>query len=87
MLDKLNSIDRGRVPFLPRFVTLTYPRTYNPDPASWKRDVQAFRKRFERHFGKCPIVWRLELQERGAPHFHLLVFTPEYIPYKWVAAA
>lgn len=31
------------------------------------------------------IIWKLEFQERGAPHFHLLVFTSEFIPTKWLA--
>jgi hypothetical protein len=31
------------------------------------------------------VLWRLEPQQRGAPHFHLLVFGVQFISYKWVA--
>lgn len=28
----------------------------------------------QRKYGRFPMVWRLEFQKRGAPHFHLLAF-------------
>jgi hypothetical protein len=56
------------------FVTLTYPKIYANDWHIWKRDMEAFRKRIGRKYphliGYC---WRMEFQERGAPHFHLIM--------------
>lgn len=69
----LNSIDRSRVA-APVFVTLTYPRVWPVCHEDRKRHLDAFRKRLEREFGRFPCIWRLEFQERGAPHYHLLLF-------------
>lgn len=55
------------------FITLTYPADWSPDWRSWKAHLQAFRKRLERRFALQGAVWKLELQKRGAPHFHVLV--------------
>ena len=54
------------------FVTLTYPREW-PTPERAKQDLWAWVKRFERAWGPHGLIWKLEPQERGAPHFHLLV--------------
>lgn len=58
---------------LPDFVTLTYPDNF-PDVARSKRDIRVFQKRLVRRFPDCGYIWKLEPQERGAPHFHLLVW-------------
>lgn len=87
LMQKTASLNRDALPATPKFITLTYGATWSEDWHEWKAHLEAFRKRFEREFGQCLIEWRLELQERGAPHFHLLVFHPEYIPYRWLAKA
>lgn len=54
------------------FVTLTYPSQY-PDCDEAKRQLNTFRMRLDYHY---PFVWALwiqEFQQRGAPHFHLVV--------------
>lgn len=56
------------------FITLTYPGEYSPDPLRWKRDLDVFLKRLKRIQPNVAGFWRLEFQQRGAPHFHLLVF-------------
>lgn len=58
----------------PAFLTLTYPREFPTDPAVYKAHARAFLKRLWRAHGARPVVWRLEFQKRGAPHFHMLVF-------------
>lgn len=58
------------------FVTLTYPKVWDDDPQVWKKQLKAFRKRLERAFGRMGVVWKLEPQKRGAPHFHLLLLVP-----------
>ena len=56
-----------------KFITLTYPRQY-PDVKTAKQHLDKFRKRLRRRFPKACGVWKLELQKRGAPHFHLMMF-------------
>lgn len=73
LLQLLNSLNRNKIK-LPLFITLTYPGEFPEDPRVWKKHLQAWRRRMLRKFGRCPMVWRLEFQKRGAPHFHLLAF-------------
>jgi hypothetical protein len=56
------------------FVTLTYPHKYPEDPEVCKNHLKAFRKRLQRTFGTFAAFWRLGIQQRGAWHFHLLLF-------------
>jgi hypothetical protein len=56
------------------FVTLTYPREYPEDPEVCKNHLKALRKRLQRKFGDFAGFWRLGIQQRGAWHFHLLLF-------------
>jgi hypothetical protein len=56
------------------FVTLTYPGEYPEDPVLCKGHLKALRKRLQRQFEPFAAVWRLGIQERGAWHFHLLLF-------------
>lgn len=62
------------------FVTLTY--THLGTTASLaKRDLRAFFKRVERMFPKASVsgIWRMEFQERGAIHFHIVFFKLPYV--------
>ena len=61
---------RGRI----IFVTLTYSGEYPGDPELCKRHLKAFRKRLQRMYGPFAAFWRMGIQERGAWHFHLLLF-------------
>jgi len=55
------------------FVTLTYPESYPGDWQVWKAHLKAFLMRLQRRFPDLRgVLWKLEFQERGAPHFHLL---------------
>jgi len=85
MLQFFNTIDReamGR----PLMVTLTYPAQYPPVSVA-KGHLRALVKRIERKEGPevCSVV-RMERQERGAVHFHLLVFgVPEnFLDMNWL---
>ena len=64
---------------LPLFVTLTYPDTY-PHARIAKQHERTLWKRIERAFPQGCATWRLDLQERGAPHFHLLVWGVPWLP-------
>jgi hypothetical protein len=56
------------------FVTLTYPGEYPQDPVVCKRHLKALRKRLQREYGTFAAFWRMGIQQRGAWHFHLLLF-------------
>jgi len=79
-------IDRGAS--LPCFVTLTYPSIF-PDPKSSKRHLKMFCQRLLRAFPDLSAIWKLEPQDRGAPHYHLLVWgvdveeLKKFVPYAW----
>jgi len=58
---------------LPDFVTLTYPANF-PTVEQSKRDLKIFLQRLARKYPEAGYIWKLEPQERGAPHFHMLVW-------------
>jgi len=58
---------------LPMFVTLTYPDKF-PNPDRAKRDLKVFLQRLAREFPKSGLIWKMEPQKRGAPHFHILIW-------------
>lgn len=58
---------------LPMFVTLTYPNEF-PSPMESKKHLDIFIKRLLRKFPEIGIIWKLEPQERGAPHYHFLAW-------------
>ena len=73
-LEALHSLDHAQVgPLLKLFITLTYPSRF-PDPWEAKHDLKVFKKRLRRKYGPQAGFWKLEPQERGAPHFHLAIF-------------
>ncbi len=55
------------------FVTLTY-RDYSEDWKVWKKQLNAVLSALRFKWPHFCGVWRLEFQERGAPHFHLLLW-------------
>src|SRR5215211_2856147 len=84
LLRRLASINRrafrafkGRI----IFVTLTYPHEWPEEPELCKRHLKSLRKRLQREFGTFAAFWRLGIQQRGAWHFHLLLFVgPSFGP-------
>lgn len=71
---------------LPLFVTLTYPAVWSGDHREWKRNLHAFGEWLRRWSGgRASAVWKLELQDRSAPHFHLLVYGTRFLPYRLLA--
>jgi hypothetical protein len=86
LMDWYNRIDRvWRARAL--FITLTYPREFSSDWSDWKRDLDALVKRLRRRWPRSALVWRMELQRRGAPHFHLLVWGIPRVPISWLSRA
>ena len=70
---------------LPLFITLTYPRQWTADPTTWKKHLDLFGQWIRYHHPTSAIIWKLEPQERGAPHFHLMVFGISFLPAQQVA--
>lgn len=69
----------------PKFVTLTYPGEYPEFFQDWKNDLDNFAKRLERKYPGVSFIWKLEPQERGAPHFHLLVWGVPWMDKEWLS--
>src|SRR5919107_5516853 len=55
-------------------ITLTYSHEYPEDPEVCKNHLKALRKRLQREYGSFAAFWRMGIQQRGAWHFHLLLF-------------
>lgn len=74
---------------LPCFVTLTYHEDYPLDFEGYKMDLHYFSNNLLSKFHGCSFIWKLEFQERGAPHYHLMVWgvsesdLRSYIPEMW----
>lgn len=67
---KIAKVDREHLPY---FVTLTYPSEF-PTARQTKKHLDAFGKAIKRRgYG---AIWKLEPQQRGAPHYHLLMWGP-----------
>ena len=79
------SVDLGTPPAFPLFVTLTYPERFPDDPSVYKAHLDTLFKRWLRRHPGAAVIWRLEFQERHAPHFHLLVYGLAYLAYQEVA--
>jgi hypothetical protein len=85
-MTRLSELDRS---IIPHFVTLTYPEVFPASPHEAKSHLDVLAKRFSRAFPDGGFIYRLEPQQRGAPHFHLLVWGVEFhdlrqwIPKNW----
>jgi hypothetical protein len=77
---------------LPCFVTLTYPEKF-PTVKEAKEHIELFKKRLGYHFPGHGTIEKLEPQQRGAPHFHLLVWNlalydlMTFVPQAWYEIA
>lgn len=81
LLDLLHMIEFENV----SLVTLTYPKEYPTDWKAHKAHLRAMRARLERKFGKLRVVWRLEFQKRGAPHYHLVIFDAPFLDAQYLS--
>jgi len=61
---------------MPKMLTLTYPATYSNNFQDWKKHLDEFCAfNFHKLLPNTFSIWKLEPQKRGAPHFHLLIFS------------
>lgn len=81
------AIDEEYVTRTGLFVTLTYPNEWPGDWAVWKDDLRRMLQKIERACPECSIIWRLELQKRGAPHYHLLILGTTWLDEAWLTRA
>lgn len=75
LLKKMSTLQKTDRPL---FITLTYPSEFPNDKEIYKADLAKFLKRLVYRFPATCGVWRLEFQNRGAPHYHLLVWGLPY---------
>jgi hypothetical protein len=60
-------------------ITLTYGNKWQEESLETKKHLQAWRRYFEKKYGKLPMIWKLELQLRGAPHYHIYVMKKVFV--------
>lgn len=103
LLNRLNAIDRKVIPAgNVWFMTLTYHCNWAYDFHAWKRQLETLWKRFQREYLEeygveragllvaASLIWKLEFQQRDAPHFHCLVIwhdrSPDLVKFReWLA--
>lgn len=85
LIQKLSSVPRRVYRRGTVLITLTYPGVFDADPRSCKRDLDAFSKALLREVPNQAAFWKLEFQDRGAPHFHLLLPGSRRIPKEWIS--
>lgn len=81
MMQYFATIDEEVVKVRCCFVTLTYHDEWADDARGWHRDLDVFLKWLFKRYPAAGVIWRLEFQERGAPHWHLLIVNAPHIPY------
>lgn len=86
LLQKIAKLKKDNIPL---FVTLTYHENYPTNFEGFKYDFHRFFISLRNRFPGVGVIWKLEYQRRGAPHFHLLLFGVDFseackfIPAEW----
>jgi hypothetical protein len=75
MIDFLMRLDLSGVKC--SFVTLTFAKP--PSITEAKKAYKRFAMRLRRHFPQLSAIWRLEFQERGAAHFHMIWINAPFV--------
>lgn len=68
-------------------ITMTYPANYPTDGVETKKHLDRFLKKMMKT--QTSILWFLEFQKRGAPHYHLFItdYVGKYeVSMEWAAA-
>jgi len=58
----------------PIFVSCTWHEDFSDNRKDVKTFLDNFHKRLKRSLPEFHIIWKLEYQKRGAPHFHFVIF-------------
>lgn len=71
------------------FITLTAPSSgWREIPGKrWKERLNNFLTQLRKKYSKSRLCgyWRMEFQERGAVHFHIITYNVSYIEHSWVS--
>lgn len=67
------------------FLTLTTRAIHHP--RQFKEFMRAMFKRLGRKAPRLAAVWRLEYQERGAPHLHIILYNMPFVDKTWIQEA
>ncbi|GAI56744.1 unnamed protein product [marine sediment metagenome] len=81
LFELLAKID-NKLDYQPIFVTLTYHHGHQNSKNSTKSQLHNFLTQLRNFDPFVQFIWRIELQSRGAPHYHLIIF-PSTLG-KWV---
>ena len=84
LLEKFNALDSDHCTPHPKFITLTYPRELVPTWQGAKEHLRMFIQQLDRRFGLHGLMWRMEQQEDGTLHFHLLYWYQPFLSWRWV---
>lgn len=82
MIDLMARLDLNKVRVT--FLTLTFHGS--PTAPEAKKALKRLTMRIRRAFPLASGVWRMEFQERGAIHFHLLLFNFPFVPQRQMQA-
>jgi len=75
LIRRLSQVD-ARSLDIPIMVTLTYHHGHQRDDTAHIADRRAWIARIRRRYPEIRLIWRLELQRRGAPHYHVILWLP-----------
>ena len=81
---RLNFVLRNAWPKWVAFITLTYPAVFPASGLECKKHLDRFLRAMKKRWPYTRYFWVLEFQERGAPHFHIVVNA--FIPKAWISA-
>jgi hypothetical protein len=70
IFNKLNYSQYG----IPIFLSLTYHYDCPPSRENLKQVLENFAMRLKRMLPPYHYIWKLEYQQRGTPHFHMIIF-------------
>lgn len=84
MLRRFATVDRTALS-RSLLVTLTYPRSFPVESSTFKRHFHTFSVRLRRTFPNSSAIWKLEFQQRGAPHYHLIVMGVPFLARQWLS--
>jgi len=72
---RLFSMLRTKQMSAPLFITLTYHHAWEADDFDPKKHLNLFLQYIRDQFPDIKYLWRMELQKRGAVHFHLFLWS------------
>lgn len=82
LLEMFNQLNAHETTAHPKFITLTYPEDIAPEWKVAKAQLNTFLWYLEKRYGRHPLVWRMEHQENGSIHFHIIYWYRPFVPYQ-----